>query len=96
MLSDISVQNFIKLNIRNNIIDIRSIEKFNHNHIPGAKNLQMEKLVANPSKYINRFEIYYIYCEKGLISIKVAQILRKIGYQVINIDGGYENWILEK
>ncbi|MDD3392818.1 MAG: rhodanese-like domain-containing protein [Bacilli bacterium] len=96
MLADISVHDFIKSHICFNIIDMRSIEKFNHNHIPGAKNIQMEKLIANPSKYINRNETYYIYCDKGLISAKVAQILRKMGYQLVSINGGYEEWILEK
>ncbi|NLL44317.1 MAG: rhodanese-like domain-containing protein [Mollicutes bacterium] len=96
MLSNISMSDFLKYLPSGQIIDIRSIEKYNHNHIPNAKNIPMEKLIAEPEKYLNRFENYYIYCQNGIKSKKVCQILRSLGYKAINIDGGYESWILEK
>lgn len=79
-----------------NIIDIRSIEKYNDNHIPNAKNIPMILLLKDPSKYLNHKEIYYIYCQKGVNSLKVCDALRKSNYKVINIIGGYESWLLEK
>ena len=79
-----------------NIIDIRSIEKYNDNHITGAKNIPMILLLKDPSKYINKNEIYYIYCQKGINSLKVCRELLKKGYKVFNIIGGYENWLLKK
>lgn len=77
-----------------NIIDIRSVQSYNNNHIPNAKNIPFEKLITNPSQYLNFTEKYYIYCQKGLSSENVCKILNNIGYNVINIDGGYESWIL--
>lgn len=79
-----------------NIIDIRSIEKYNDNHIPGARNIPKIKLINDPDKYLDFKTIYYIYCKQGIDSIKVCNLLRKRGYKVVNIIGGYEAWLLEK
>lgn len=79
-----------------NIIDIRSIQSYNNNHIPNAKNVPMEKLLINPEQYLNKFERYYLYCQKGLSSENVCNILRKLGFDAISIDGGYESWVLYK
>lgn len=79
-----------------NIIDIRSIEKYNNNHIPNSINIPLEKLLSNFSKCLNKNKKYYIYCQKGIQSKKVCQILKNSGYNVINIIGGYESWILNK
>ena len=79
-----------------NIIDIRSIQSYNNNHIPNAKNIPMEKLLINPEQYLNKSDRYYIYCQKGLSSENVCDILNKLGFDTANIDGGYESFILYK
>lgn len=79
-----------------NIIDIRNEQSYNNNHIPNARNIPFEKLLSTPSTYLNKSDTYYIYCQKGLSSVRVSQILNKLGYKVININGGYEAWILRK
>ena len=93
MLESISVS---ELYNRSNIIDIRSIEKYNNNHIEGSINIPFEKLITNPNKYLKRNEIYYIYCQRGVQSRKTCQILKNQGFRVVNIKGGYEAWILEQ
>lgn len=77
-----------------NLIDIRSIEKYNDNHIPGAINIPKILLVKNYVKYLDRHKTYYIYCQKGEQSLKVCRLLSSLGYKVVNIIGGYESWIL--
>lgn len=95
MIISISVNELLKKdNI--NIIDIRSIEKYNDNHIKGAKNIPMILLLKEPSKYLQFGETYYVYCQKGINSIKVCRELSKKGYKLINIIGGYEEWLLKK
>lgn len=79
-----------------NIIDIRSVEKYNDNHIDGAKNIPMILLLKNPSKYLEYDKIYYIYCQKGINSIKTCKELSKKGYNVVNIIDGYEGWLLKR
>ena len=77
-----------------NIIDIRSIEKYNDNHIYGAKNIPANKLILNPDKYLMKLDKYYIYCQKGIQSKKICLMLKSKGYNVVNVEGGYEAWIL--
>ena len=93
---NISIEEFIKISNKINIIDIRSKQKYNDRHIPNSRNIDKNELILYPYKYLNKNEKYYIYCQKGSSSIRICQILRKKGYNVYNILGGYEEWILRK
>jgi len=93
MIDSISVSSLKRIS-NPDIIDIRSIEKYNNSHIPNAHNIPMEKLLVYYDKYLNRNSVYYIYCQKGIQSKKVCQILSNLGYKVINITGGYEAFLL--
>jgi rhodanese-related sulfurtransferase len=95
MIYSISVKELLKNNYTN-IIDIRSIEKYNDNHMENAKNIPMQLLLQNPSKYLNYNDTYYIYCQKGINSKEVCNRLLHKGYKVVNIIGGYESWLLQK
>jgi rhodanese-related sulfurtransferase len=95
MISSISVQDL--MNCQNiNIIDVRSEQNYNNNHIPGAINIPYEKLIVNPGQYLNINAKYFIYCQKGFTSVKVCKILARLGYKVVNIIGGYEEWIMRR
>lgn len=93
---DISIKELLPIIDRVNLIDIRSVQKYNDNHIPNSINVSYEQILINPSKYLKKNETYYIYCQKGLTSRKVAQILNAQGYRVINIRGGYESWLMNR
>ena len=95
MIENISVSELKKYS-NLNIIDIRSIEKFNSKHIPGAINISFEQLLISPNKYLNYNNTYYIYCQRGIQSRKLCLILKNMGYKVVNITGGYEAWILNE
>ena len=95
MIENISIQNLNEIN-NPNIIDIRSIEKYNNGHIPNSKNIPLEQLLIKFNKLLNKKEKYYIYCQKGIQSKKICQILKKNNYNAINILGGYEAWILNE
>jgi len=77
-----------------NLIDIRGIEKYNNGHIKNSINIPLEKLLININKYLDINKKYYIYCQKGIQSKKLCLLLEKKGYNVINIIGGYEAWVL--
>ena len=95
MFESISVTDLKKLNYPN-LIDIRSIEKYNSKHIMNAVNIPMEQLLIRPQKYLNKEKKYYIYCQKGIQSRKLCQILINGGYNVVNVSGGYESWVLNE
>lgn len=85
------------LNIKNpNIIDIRTVENYNNNHMPGAINIPYNNLLINPSKYLNKNENYYIYCKHGKTSSGLCRILNSLGYNTHSIIGGYEAWMMGK
>ena len=92
---NVSISQLKQVMNNENLIDIRDIEKFNNNHISGAHNIPLLKLLADPNKYLLKSKVYYIYCQKGITSIKAVNLLRKQGFNVYNVIGGYERWILD-
>ena len=79
-----------------NIIDIRSLNNYNKGHIDGAIHINQFDLLFNPSNYLNKEETYYIYCNSGVSSKVVVNKLNSLGYHTVNIDGGYNNYLLRK
>lgn len=96
MVSSISVQDLLNKIGSISIIDLRSVEKYNDNHIDGAINIPFEKLILDPKNYLDYQNTYYLYCQKGSKSISACMYLAKRGFKVVNIKGGYEGWIMEK
>lgn len=77
-----------------NIIDIRSINSYNNGHINGAIHINQYDLLFNPEKYIKKNETYYIYCNSGVSSKVIVDRLNSKGYHTVNIEGGYNNYLL--
>lgn len=75
-----------------NIIDIRDNYLFSIGNIPNSKNIPMNFLIMNPMNYLNKEDVYYIYCNRGINSRKTCEMLTNLGYNVINIIGGFEEY----
>ena len=95
MLNSIDVYKLSSLLGSINLIDIRSVEKYNTSHINTSINIPANILLNNPSKYLNKNETYYLYCQRGFSSSKVCKTLSLLGYKMINVLGGYESWLLK-
>lgn len=95
MISSITVSELLTYSGLN-IIDLRNEQSYNNNHIPNAINIPYIKLIAEPFKYLTKDKKYFLYCQKGITSLKTCKILASKGYKVVNIIGGYEEWILKK
>lgn len=79
------------------IIDIRDNNLYREGHIPGANNIPIDFLLQDPSRYIKSAGTYYLYCDFGLTSSRICQVLSQLGYNVINIADGYYGYeILKK
>lgn len=89
----ISIYDFSKICDKVNIIDIRSKRLYSDGHIPNAVNIDPYALVLNPQQFLDIYNRYYIYCETGLGSGKLCDILSRRGYEVVNIDGGFDSWL---
>lgn len=92
---NISIDELFRMNTTN-IIDIRNRDSYVIGHIPRAVNIEEYDLLFNTSKYLRKNNRYYIYCDSGNRSNILAIKLRKMGYDVVNIDGGYHNYLLRK
>lgn len=81
---------FEELRPEYNIIDIRSRRKYMKSHIYNAKNIDENNLVDMPHMYLDKDKTYYIYCSTGYHSSRCCKLLRAQGYNVINVEDGYE------
>lgn len=76
------------------LIDLRKEESFLQGHIDNAINIPAQKLLEQPEKYLQKSEIYYLYCYSGHISSDVSQQLNYLGYHTISVLGGYNYYLL--
>ena len=93
-MEQISIKDLLKIN-NPNIIDIRRREKYNRGHIKGAISIPKEEFINYLSSLSKNIK-YYIYCDSGLRSLKLAKQLNSLGYNFTNIEGGYNNYLLRK
>ena len=73
-----------------NVIDVRNNYYYNMGHIDGAINIPYYNLLNNYKYYLNKYSVYYLYCDTGEQSFEIVNRLNSFGYSLININGGYE------
>lgn len=94
MFDSINVNELKKLH-QINLIDLRCVTSYNNGHILDAINIPHQSLLVNPKKFLFFHKVYHLYCQSGITSRKVCSYLSKLGYKVVNVEGGYEEWVLE-
>ena len=91
MLS-ISMDDF--LNIDNPIvIDIRNKYYYDISHIKNSISIPYYNLLNNHSYYLNKGDVYYLYCDTGEQSFEIVDRLNRFGYDTVNIIGGYQEYL---
>lgn len=97
-MKNIDIKNLLNLlnQYQINIIDIRSNHEYNQGHIPTSINIAKTLLQTSPEKYLNKERTYYIYCQSGSTSTTLSEYLNSKGYKIVNITGGYNNYLLRK
>lgn len=75
------------------LIDIREPYEYNEGSIKTAKNIPMNTLVNDAEKYLSKEKKYYIVCQSGGRSSRTCSLLRKNGYDVINVSGGVGSYV---
>ena len=88
----ISLEEVLKLN-NPIIVDVRDKYSFSLGHIPEAINIAYYNLLSNYSHYLNKDDVYYLYCDYGKQSEEISQRLNSFGYKTMNIIGGYEKYL---
>lgn len=73
-----------------NLIDIRR----NYLYVRGVLKEQLiipyPILREYPEKYLLKDEVYYLFCESGIESKKLADYLTRLGFNVFSIKEGYQ------
>lgn len=80
-LSYAETKNIMKNNQNVVLIDVRSRQEFNEEHLPDAINISVydiSKEIAN--RVADKSDIIILYCQTEKRSIKAKRILEKIGY----------------
>lgn len=69
-------------------LDVRRADEFREGHIPGARNLvhvqlpdHVDELPKNKKLYVN--------CRSGIRSARACALLRRAGFDVVNVAGGF-------
>lgn len=75
------------------LIDIRETYEFKSGTLRTAKNIPMGNLLSEPGKYLIKDKTYYLMCQSGARSHRACRTLKKQGYTVINVTGGYGSYV---
>ncbi|GFP76628.1 rhodanese-like domain-containing protein [Clostridium fungisolvens] len=71
-----------------NLIDVREPYEYKNGHLPSAKNIPVNKIIADADKLLDKSKEYHIICQSGARSSRVCNVLNKNGFKVINVSGG--------
>lgn len=86
----------IILNQQIELIDVRTVEEFNEQHIEGAQNLIFDEDFEEKIKQLDSTKTIVVYCQTANRSKVCSELLEKNGFQkIIELKGGLDQWILE-
>jgi len=73
------------------ILDVREVDEFQAGHIDGALNAPLSTL-ENGFKQLDASKRYYVICQGGMRSDRACQFLETKGFDVVNVEGGMNQW----
>jgi len=89
-----SIDIFSLMKISNpKIIDVRDNSSYKIGTIPNSINVPYLFLVTNPDSYLDIHNKYYLLCDSGNLSMRCCLELNSKGYDVVNIIGGYKEYL---
>jgi len=75
------------------IIDVRENDEYKQDHIDGAINIPLGRLIRDESKgIIPRDKAIVVHCKSGFRGSIALDFLKKRGYSVKNLEGGFDAW----
>ena len=72
------------------LIDVRSAGEFSRGHIPGAKNISVDEIRERQSEITQKKLLFN--CQVGQRGHTAALLLKELGFNPVNLDGGYLTW----
>ena len=72
------------------LIDVRSAGEFARGHIPGAINISVDEIRERQSEITSKNLL--VNCQVGQRGHTAALLLKELGFNAVNLDGGYLTW----
>jgi rhodanese-related sulfurtransferase/transcriptional regulator with XRE-family HTH domain len=74
------------------LVDVREPDEYARGHLPGARNVPLARVKANPKEALPRDQVLLV-CARGVRSQTAAQAADTLGYQgVCSLEGGTQAW----
>ncbi len=88
----IHITEFSQKDVNNAVlVDVRTPDEYNEGHLQHAININwFDEDFLQQAKLLNKEKTVYLYCKKGVRSAKAAQLLDSLGYDVVDLLGGYD------
>lgn len=76
------------------LLDVRTLAEYSEGHIPASINLNVldHSFATMADSTLLKEKPVAVYCRSGKRSKKAAQILSERGYQVFELDHGWNGW----
>ena len=76
-------------------VDVRSESEHQEGHIAGSINIDVLKpnFASHAERLLNKEQTVAIYCRSGKRSKKAGAILSEMGFQVVELNVGYNGWV---
>lgn len=95
-ITSVSAADFDKEINENNVqlVDVRTPKEYAEGHIAGAMNInvQSDYFQIKAENELSKDSTILVYCRSGRRSMDAAKILAKLGYKVVNLEGGIIEW----
>lgn len=94
-MNDIISAEELKLKLKEYyIIDVRENDEYQQDHIEGAINIPLGRLIRDePNGIIPRNKKILLHCKSGLRGGMALEFLKKRGYiSMVNLEGGFDAW----
>jgi rhodanese-related sulfurtransferase len=72
------------------VVDVRSKGEFDSGHIPNSINISIDEIRERINEVPK--EKILVTCQVGQRGHAATRLLREMGYNAINLDGGYMTW----
>ena len=72
------------------VIDVRTAGEFARGHIPGAINISVDEIRERKSEITSKNLL--VHCQVGQRGHTAALLLNELGFNAVNLDGGYLTW----
>ena len=73
------------------LLDTRTVEEFENGTIPGSYNMPVDDIRAR-SNELDKSKPIYVFCRIGLRGYVACRMLTQLGFNAINLSGGYRLW----